>query len=786
MWRFAFLIPAYLFSTALPLAFNFGPNLEYEYSLVAAWLSLILIPLVGFLIPKVNLPLQDGTYAPPVALEAAWVLFISPLFGFLAGVFLFVSGSCECSENGYLFWMLVQWYPAHVLAHVAFQAIVRGRCANVPNKKMALTMAITYFCLIAVVVLELWFSPQKRIVSLFAGFLHGPIYDSLIIFDGGLLLARTAHLFLAIALLSIIWFRGQYILVVSGSIAAVIWIVAGSLASSYPSTVNGQRHLETLMPKKIKGDGFTLHFRPIPPKTSSIPIETTEPFKPSNKIIRLYKEAQFHSLELKNIIGLKKYPHVDIFVYPDQKSKKLWFGGGATDVADVSGPSVHITADTWPHRTLRHELVHALTSDIAFHGLGFHPNMAFTEGLAIALAPQARVISLDEGTASLLQSKRLPDINNLFSLNFWQESGSRAYTAAGSLINFLISKYGTKAVMQLYSGTSWEDAVHETQETVLKNWQEHINAQYNKTKSGLLTEVLYRTPGTLQDKCPHSKVDLLQNRSNSVFVRLRQPIAWDPNKDYLAWLLKLNNYDIETRLTVWRKEIKKTSTDRFSTPGRLKTWRETTNKARKWPAKNYEDIELALIESDLASILGDKNDSLLILDQLKSLSQEKNLGNSTTREISARIAIESTTAGTITRNWRMYLAGWKKSIPPLPANAPWILKYLTLRNDFKYKKSIADLRGYLNEPLPPIDRLAVDPSLRGEGILIPDTNFLVEWFDILGTHFMRKTAFDDASTAFTKALKYASPARTAILTEQRRKAQFFMAQRKALQKKAKN
>src|SRR5690606_33355072 len=115
-------------------------------------------------------------------------------------------------------------------------------------------------------------------------------------------------------------------------------------------------------------------------------------------------------------------------------------------------PSIHITADAWPHPTLRHELVHALASGFGYHGLGFHPNMAFTEGLAEALAPREQMISVHEGAASLIESGRLPAIEKLFSPAFWRESGGRAYTVAGSFIRHLIETRGMAEVKNLYAG----------------------------------------------------------------------------------------------------------------------------------------------------------------------------------------------------------------------------------------------------------------------------------------------------------------------------------------------
>ena len=39
--------------------------------------------------------------------------------------------------------------------------------------------------------------------------------------------------------------------------------------------------------------------------------------------------------------------------FADENKKKLWFGGGSTDVTDVYTPSVHVSLGSWPHPTLR-------------------------------------------------------------------------------------------------------------------------------------------------------------------------------------------------------------------------------------------------------------------------------------------------------------------------------------------------------------------------------------------------------------------------------------------------
>src|SRR5262249_264444 len=159
--------------------------------------------------------------------------------------------------------------------------------------------------------------------------------------------------------------------------------------------------LDELLFGALPGDGFTIRYRPTPRKgepeggtlRAALEAETTGEKAASAaetgvplKIQRLHRDAQFHVNELRKLWGAagQNGPQVEMYVCQWDDGKKVWFGGGSTDVTDVYTPTVHITGEAWPPPTLRHELVHALASGVAYHGLGFHPNMAFTEGLAVA------------------------------------------------------------------------------------------------------------------------------------------------------------------------------------------------------------------------------------------------------------------------------------------------------------------------------------------------------------------------------------------------------------------
>lgn len=750
MWRYLFLVPAYLLSTALPLAYTATANLEYEYALVASYLALLFIPLVALLLPARYLPAVEGEYQLKLPMEVFWIFIVSPVIGLLSGVYMFATGICPCSQTGFAFWMSLLWYPAWILAHAIFHGILRARVRGFPRALNFAALALIYAFLTVVVAVTLWTDPQKRTLSLLLGFLHGPIYDDWIAVDGGILLARIGHLALATSLLFAVWWKRQRpVLSMTIGTFATLWIVMGVLANNYQSTQNGKDDLDRLLSVKLEGDGFTLHYRPLGQVTKS----TKTPIG----VQRLFRDAQFYMNDLKAIINEDKPPHVELYVYPSDDLKKLWFGAGSTDVTDVYTPSVHISLGTWPHPTLRHELAHALTSGFAFHGLGFHPNMAFTEGLAVALAPEPRSLTLDDGTAALITAHRLPAIETLFTPMFWKVSGSRAYTAAGSFIRYLIAKHGIKGVKALYGGADWKDAFGKTRDELVDAWRETIMANYDAEKNAMFAEAVFRQPGVLEDLCPHSKADLSRSRDD-MFVRMRQPIGWDPEVNYLTWLAELDPKDESARLKVWRREIRNVAQDRFAAPGRLMTWREALERGRNTPAKTLEDVEMALTESDVARVSGDVEGSLKILTELSEIGKKRYLGEGLTREIETRLKLEQTqAAGAQTIEWRRYLAGFRKNIPDAPLfGSPWLLTYLKLRN--ARDLSVDDLRRLLTDVQPEVG--------------LPST-FYVEWYRILADRLMRQNDFPSAALAYAQAAKVARPAARELYLEHVKRAKYY-------------
>ena len=596
-------------AAAAALLFPSGRNLEYEHVTLAAGFVAICWPLVAIHCPsRISSPTQ-------------WVGTVAGLFSGLAlpGLVMFAAKICPCSEVGYGQWLLVQAFPSCLLAATAgnIALIMADRKGNRERDRHFRTKrhgtdvrfhwrpALLWLGAVAVSLISLaatlWFMPQKRSVHILLGFLHGPIYDERIWLHRDILLARAGHAFLfaAIGLATCAW-RRDSLKIQSRTVVASLacgWIITTILIWGSPVIGHGSQLLQSQFPKRIDGPGWHL-------------------FHDMNDLdaTRLAAEADFHIGDLKKILGPIDYPTVDIYAYPDAHSKKLWFGGGATDVTDVVTPGVHITVGgrrsahgnslanprPVPHPTLRHELVHALASRIAFHGLGFHPNMAITEGLAVALAPDANifnVMSLDEGAAELLESGRVKNPERLFSpWTFWLESGPRAYTVAGSLIGWLARSprfHGMATVIKLYAGKSWHESTGEDSASLIAEWQKEIAATPSGKAQNLGKKIrastLFRSSGITKDACPHSFADMMANNPDENYLEFMARISGDPR--YHVMVLRKNAHAVfiaKDRAAAAR--LGQQILNELNSPD---------DQEATWPPRNEEDIELRILALDL-------------------------------------------------------------------------------------------------------------------------------------------------------------------------------------------
>ena len=441
------------------LSYLISPSMEYEYVLSSSFITSLFIIFSACL--NINKQVSDFHSWREVLKTN---LFYNIAF-LVVSYTLYYSFSCQCSARSLSFWILINYTPM-ISITLALSFLLRK------SRQKLLSLVLLFTFVLVDLIFHLWMQPQKRISHWLIGFIHGPIYDRLIYFDSAIFYSRffafLVGLYIPIRLLA--GSRQEKAAARSiGFVALFLFL----LSYGKFSTSNLRRKLDEALPLVRNYKQLTLHYS-----------------NGDKNIDQLYKEAKFHYDELERSLGIpEKVIHA--YIYPNQKSKKLWFGGGNTDVADVYTPSIHISSRTnISHPTLRHELVHAFSSFYAYHGLGFHPNMALTEGLAEALAPIRRSLDLDTASGYLIENKKVGRVSDLLAPYFGKNPAPRAYTIAGSLMLFLIDNYDLSRVKRLYMGESLESVFPNEHEAVITSWKSMVIEKYQKSKSDIEAESL--------------------------------------------------------------------------------------------------------------------------------------------------------------------------------------------------------------------------------------------------------------------------------------------------------
>ncbi|HYX33056.1 MAG TPA: hypothetical protein VE954_08060 [Oligoflexus sp.] len=684
------LIP--ILAALLPLLLPMGRNFEYEYTTLNAYACLLLIPFGALIDPSF------------LSLKKRLLFMLAGVIGnLLPALLVFGWNVCPCASGEFrTFWWL-QTLPHLTLGFAVGSWIEHARRQGLSRIRLLLICGVVLFTSCLLLAAQIWWEPQKRATHIFAGFLHGAIYDSWIPLDAGVAWMRISHICLALALLIGVILQSRRLRWPAVTLCLAAWLVCHWQGRQSPSQSHGLAALITAMPETRLGPGFTLHYR-------NRPLDGNF----QRRLENIYQSARFHSQDLMRLLAVDQ-PGVHIFVYPDRESKKLWFGGDGTDITDVVTPSIHITLDGWPHPTLRHELVHAIASRFAYHGIGFHPNMAFTEGLAVALAPRDDDMSLHEGAADIIQNRRVAQIEQLFSPLFWSESGSRAYTVAGSLILYLLEQGGLDKVKALYAGSSWEEAFGQSAEHIIKAWQTYLRAHYTRVGPALQAESLYRYPGILRDACPHSKAML--SKVDGIFLGQRQPKGWVPAQDYWPWRVRLDQ-DPGARILVLQQRF------RVMAQGDPDPSFDADLKIlNPHPPRIMENVEAFILATDRRIQLGEWIEARDDLKAYINLVQELHVGDGLLRQMWVRWLLLRDVPEDRNRSWLRLLAGIEKQLPDdLPADVSWIETYLFLRNKPSALISMKHLDRMSQIPLP--DEL-------------PAT-FRLEWWKFLGEGYLQK------------------------------------------------
>lgn len=203
------------------------------------------------------------------------------------------------------------------------------------------------------------------------------------------------------------------------------------------------------------------------------------------------------------------------FVYRDQGQKAALMGAGRTQVARPWAKEIHIDGFVFPHRVLKHELAHVFASRIA-SGMfrvpatsGIFVNIGIVEGIAVAADWRVDELTVHGWTRAMQELELLPDLRRSLDVaGFWSTSSSRAYTATGSFVRYLVETHGMDRFAVLYRENDFELAYERSLDALVTEWEAFVGGLPLSRDDLLIAEHRFRRPSIFQKVCAHRAANL--------------------------------------------------------------------------------------------------------------------------------------------------------------------------------------------------------------------------------------------------------------------------------------
>ncbi|MDF1565383.1 MAG: hypothetical protein P1V51_20260 [Deltaproteobacteria bacterium] len=451
------------------------------------WLALYLLPAKN--------PRRAVLGAWGAALGGALLLLAGGLgVALLGGLVL---GSCEILRG-------LAFYPVLVLPSLALGTISGVALTLLDGRRRILWPAM-----VAVLGASLAFSawpvvlgPQAFVFNHFLGHVPGPIYDERIALTGALLAYRGLTLLwtgvvaaLAMGLCDAPRFalrrwqpdRRVHVLLLACALGALTLYGLRHRVGFTQSFASLQRELGGT----LEVPGLVIHY---PAERDPAWVERLRADHVHDRKVLLEWLA----------IDPSTAPVIHSYVFRSTEEKARLTGAGGTSIAKPWQSAVFLDDRGYPHPVLRHELAHALTAgwSRSLFGVpgGLLPNAGLVEGVAVAATHRAQDLTLHQWARAMREIGVAPDIRGLFSTyGFWRESGSRAYTLAGSFIRWLAEAEGIDAVRRAYA--AGDLAVLGDPEPLFAAWEASLDLLPLPERALRLAEDRFRRPGILRRPC---------------------------------------------------------------------------------------------------------------------------------------------------------------------------------------------------------------------------------------------------------------------------------------------
>ena len=381
-------------------------------------------------------------------------------------------------------------YGALAVPSALLSASLGLACGALAPRRAGLCVALVFAGSLAVALWPVLRGPQVFVFHHLGGMYPGPIYDEAIRASPALWLFRLCTLLYALACCALSFGRrGAWLALLCGVPALGLSLNAERLhwKASVPL-------IDAALGGRLETEHLLLHF----------PREKREE---EQKLMARDAEASFG--EVRGFFGAGgQGGRIDVFLYRSADEKRTLIGAAETSFTKPWLRQIHTNDQAAPHSILRHELVHAVGADLA-HGPwgvpgGLFPDMALIEGAAEAGDWPPGEFTPHEEARALRELKLLPDLRELFTPGrFYNESGPRAYTAAGSFVRWLWETRGAKSIVDIYSGKTALDVA-----ALLPQYLAFLDALSEPGRAVALAQQRFFAPAIVRKPCAHEVAQL--------------------------------------------------------------------------------------------------------------------------------------------------------------------------------------------------------------------------------------------------------------------------------------
>ncbi len=232
---------------------------------------------------------------------------------------------------------------------------------------------------------------------------------------------------------------------------------------------------------------------------------------------RLGEDCDVRVTQAERVLGVTQRERVTAFFFRSADEKRALMGASNTYIAKPWRDEVYLQIGEHPHPVLFHELVHVVVGNVGSGpfqvagGLGgLLPSPGVIEGTAVAIAwePQGG-LTPHQWARAMLELDLAPSLADIEGLAFLLQPASRAYTASGSFLHWILETRGNEALRTIYSTGDFEAALGEPIADAEREWHRYLREEVHLSEEArALARLRFERPGIFAQICPHTIANL--------------------------------------------------------------------------------------------------------------------------------------------------------------------------------------------------------------------------------------------------------------------------------------